>query len=67
MMTKLKSAMLDNWIAKLVSLAIAMSVWYLTKTNLPPSQEEFPVPGVETVAEPVPPTNFLNLNPVPGL
>jgi hypothetical protein len=67
MMTKLKSVVLDNWIAKLVSLAIAMSVWYLTKTNLPPEKEVFPVPGVEEVKEPVPPTNFLNLNPVPGL
>jgi len=67
MMTQLKSVILKNWIAKLVSLAIAMSVWYLTKSNLPPVKEEFPVPGSDTVAEPEPPTNFLNLNPVPGL
>ena len=53
-METLKRFLADNWRSKLVSLLIAVSVWYLIKSHLVSGNTGFPVPGTgtETPARP---------------
>ncbi|MCB1206583.1 MAG: hypothetical protein KDN18_20150 [Verrucomicrobiae bacterium] len=44
-MEKIKDFLVDNWKAKLVSLLIATSIWYLIRSHLDGERREFPVPG----------------------
>lgn len=43
-MERIKRFFIESWLAKLVSLGIAFSIWYLIKTNLE-TKYDFPVPG----------------------
>lgn len=47
-MEKLKHFFADNWRSKLVSLFIALSIWYLIKSHLDSEVKGFPVPGTGT-------------------
>lgn len=56
---------LENWRAKLVSLFIAISIWYLIKSNLDGAKRDFPVPGT-TVPATAPDASILSpLIPAP--
>jgi hypothetical protein len=44
-MEKVKRFLVENWRAKLVSLFIAISIWYLIRSHLEGDRREFPVPG----------------------
>lgn len=44
-MERLKQFLVEGWRAKLVSLFIAISIWYLIKSNLDGAKRDFPVPG----------------------
>ncbi|HRQ89404.1 MAG TPA: hypothetical protein PLA50_11435 [Bacteroidia bacterium] len=44
-MQKIKSFLTESWRSKLVSLFIAFSIWYLIKSNLDSTRQDFPVPG----------------------
>ena len=47
-MTIHKQFFTDNWKGKLVSLAIAVSTWYLIKSHLDSGVQNFPVPGTSS-------------------
>jgi hypothetical protein len=49
-METLKQFLVEGWKAKLVSLFIAISIWYLIKSNLDGARREFPVPGTTVPA-----------------
>lgn len=51
-MEKVKRFLVESWRAKLVSLFIAISIWYLIRSHLEGDQREFPVPGTAPVAAP---------------
>jgi hypothetical protein len=42
-MEKVKRFLVESWRAKLVSLFIAISIWYLIRSHLEGDQREFPV------------------------
>ena len=64
-METLKQFLVEGWKAKLVSLFIAISIWYLIKSNLDGTRREFPVPGT-TVPASVPDDSILGpLIPAP--
>lgn len=44
-MEKIKRFLMESWRAKLVSLFIAISIWYLIRSHLDGDRREFPVPG----------------------
>jgi hypothetical protein len=48
MTMSLKKFFVENWKAKLVSLFIATSIWYLIKSHLDSNEPAFPVPGTGT-------------------
>ncbi len=43
----MKELFFENWKAKLASLLIAMSIWYVIKSNLDKSKPDPPVPGTK--------------------
>ncbi len=43
-MERIKRFFAESWLAKLVSLVLAFSIWYLVKSNLE-TRHDFPVPG----------------------
>lgn len=45
MMEKVKLLIVHGWKGKLVSLFVALSIWYLIKSNLEKARQDFPVPG----------------------
>jgi hypothetical protein len=47
-MANLKQFFVDNWKSKLISLFIAISIWYLIKSHLDAGRQDFPVPGTNT-------------------
>ncbi|HQW29378.1 MAG: hypothetical protein KA152_01845 [Verrucomicrobiales bacterium] len=47
-MENLKHFFVDNWRSKLVSLFIAVSIWYLIKSHLDSAVQLPPVPGTGT-------------------
>ena len=47
-MENLKHFFADNWRSKLVSLFIAVSIWYLIKSHLDSAVKAPPVPGTGT-------------------
>lgn len=49
-MEKIKDFLVEGWKAKLVSLLIATSIWYLIRSHLDGERREFPVPGTAPVA-----------------
>lgn len=59
-METLKTFFVENWVGKLASLLIAISIWYLIQNHLGPEEPQFPVPGTGTPPPPKPAT-------VPGL
>jgi hypothetical protein len=64
-METLKQFLVEGWKAKLVSLFIAISIWYLIKSNLDVARRDFPVPGT-TVPAAVPDGSILGpLIPAP--
>ena len=55
-METLKRFLVESWRSKLVSLFIALSIWYLIKSHLDGAKQNFPVPGTtptSTVPGPV--------------
>ena len=44
-METLKRFLVESWRSKLVSLFIALSIWYLIKSHLSGAKQDFPVPG----------------------
>lgn len=48
-METIKRFLVENWRAKLVSLFIAISIWYLIRSHLEGDRREFPVPGTAPV------------------
>lgn len=64
-MESIKRFLVEGWKAKLVSLFIAISIWYLIKSNLDGARLDFPVPGT-TVPAAVPDDSILGpLIPAP--
>ena len=57
-MERIKRFLVEGWKAKLVSLFIAISIWYLIKSNLDGARRDFPVPGT-TVPATVPEDSIL--------
>ena len=55
----MKELIFENWKAKLASLLIAVSIWYLIKSNLDKNVRSFPIPGTGTM--PTTPS----INPLP--
>ncbi len=55
MMENLKLLVVHGWKGKLVSLFVALSIWYLIKSNLEKARQDFPVPGT-TLLTPLRPT-----------
>jgi len=56
-MERIKRFFIESWRAKLVSLFIAVSIWYLIKSNLDGTgRESFPVPGTAPATTPRPST-----------
>jgi hypothetical protein len=51
-METIKRFLVDSWRAKLVSLFIAISIWYLIRSHLESARREFPVPGTAPTAVP---------------
>jgi len=51
-MEKIKRFLVESWRAKLVSLFIAISIWYLIRSHLEGDQREFPVPGTAPASVP---------------
>ena len=51
-METIKRFLVDSWRAKLVSLFIAISIWYLIRSHLEADRREFPVPGTAPAAAP---------------
>jgi hypothetical protein len=51
-MEKIKRFLIESWRAKLVSLFIAISIWYLIRAHLEGDRREFPVPGTNPVLVP---------------
>lgn len=49
-MEKIKRFLVESWRAKLVSLFIAISIWYLIRSHLDGERREFPVPGTVPAA-----------------
>ena len=47
-MENIKPFFVDNWRSKLISLLIALSIWYLIKSHLDATIQGFPVPGTGT-------------------
>jgi hypothetical protein len=47
-MENLKKFFVENWKSKLISLFIAISIWYLIKSHLDAGRQDFPVPGTST-------------------
>jgi len=45
----MKELFFENWKAKLASLLIAISIWYVIKSHLEKSIISYPVPGTGTV------------------
>ncbi len=70
----MKDLFLNNWKAKLASLLIAISIWYVIKSNLVQDNISYPVPGTEPGAPSVDPVPVIEeiINsplappPVPG-
>ncbi len=50
-MERIKRFFVESWLAKLVSLCIAFSIWYLIKSNLE-TRRDFPVPGTVPATSP---------------
>lgn len=72
-MMKIKQIFLDNWKAKLTSLLVAVSIWYLIKSHLEADIQTFPVPGTSAPAAPRPTSPILDdallgplAAPIPG-
>ena len=70
-METLKRFLVESWRAKLVSLFIALSIWYLIRSHLESDKKDFPVPGElsnpkreDSILGPLIPTP--PLIPVPG-
>lgn len=64
-MERIRQFLVEGWKAKLVSLFIAISIWYLIKSNLDGAKRDFPVPGT-TVPSPAPDASILGpLIPAP--
>jgi hypothetical protein len=59
-METIKRFLVDSWRAKLVSLFIAISIWYLIRSHLESARREFPVPGT------APPVQVPIPIPIPG-
>lgn len=51
----MKELFFENWKAKLASLLIAVSIWYVIKSNLDKNVRSFPIPGTGTM--PTTPSN----------
>ncbi len=51
-MERIKQFFIESWKSKLVSLLIAISIWYLIKNNLESGRREPPVPGTAPAAAP---------------
>jgi len=51
-METIKRFLVVSWRAKLVSLFIAISIWYLIRSHLEADRREFPVPGTTPSAVP---------------
>lgn len=52
----IKQIFLENWLGKVISLLIALSIWYLIHSNLERPAPSFPVPGTgENSQQPVTP------------
>lgn len=47
-MEKIKRFFVENWRPKLISLGIAVAVWYLITDHLEGDRREIPVPGTGT-------------------
>ena len=66
---KIRTLFLESWRAKLLSLLIAVSIWYLIKSHLDADQPSFPVPGTEapvpTRTSTGPNLDSTLLNPIP--
>lgn len=52
----IREFLISNWRAKLISLFIAVSIWYLIKLNLNAEKYDFPVPGTAPTASQRPPS-----------
>jgi hypothetical protein len=74
-METIKRFLVDSWRAKLVSLFIAISIWYLIRSHLEADRREFPVPGTapapvleESILSPLipPPVQVPIPIPIPG-
>lgn len=53
----MKDFFIKNWKAKLASLLIAISIWYVIKSNLVQGNISYPVPGTDPgtpLVDPVP-------------
>ena len=74
-METIKRFLVDSWRAKLGSLFIAISIWYLIRSHLEADRREFPVPGTapapvleESILSPLipPPVQVPIPIPIPG-
>lgn len=45
----------ENWRGKLASLLVAVAIWYLIKSNLEDTGNDFPVPGTTELPTTRPP------------
>ncbi len=55
-MEKLRNFFLENWLAKGISLFVAIAIWFVIWKNIHLSQEEFPIPGTTIPASARPPS-----------
>ncbi len=46
-MERIRRFFLEGWRAKLVSLFIAISIWYLIRSNVGDGRPDFPIPGTD--------------------
>ena len=64
----IRAIFLESWRAKVLSLLIAMAIWYLIRSHLDADTPSFPVPGTDTPpvrTTPGPNLDDTLLNPLP--
>jgi hypothetical protein len=72
-MEKIKLFFVENWRGKVISLFIAISIWWVIKSHLDADRQSFPIPGTgsptpRSTTAPIIDDSILNplAPPIPG-